>query len=105
MSQTGDGRLLRVAVTVALVLFGVPLLTGAVMMPAMGGGMGVPETMLVTALVVPIAVLLLIAVLGGQVLASSDGGDDALDELRMAYARGEVDDEELERRRQRLRED
>ncbi len=31
--------------------------------------------------------------------------DRALEELRMAYARGDLSDEEFERRRQRLRED
>ncbi|ELY35161.1 SHOCT domain-containing protein [Haloferax volcanii] len=31
-----------------------------------------------------------------------DGSDGALDELRRAYARGDIDDEEFDRRRERL---
>jgi putative membrane protein len=54
--------------------------------------------------------LLFAVVLGGAVLlyravTDGDGGDDAMAELRRAYARGDLSDEEFERRRERLRED
>lgn len=36
------------------------------------------------------------------VLQSDDGTDPALEELRLAYARGDIDDDEYQRRRERL---
>jgi putative membrane protein len=39
------------------------------------------------------------------VVQSSDSTDRALDELRVAYARGELSDEEYENRRERLERD
>jgi putative membrane protein len=36
---------------------------------------------------------------------ASDDGDRALEELRAAYARGDIDDDEYERRKDRLQED
>ncbi|ELZ92940.1 hypothetical protein C440_12504 [Haloferax mucosum ATCC BAA-1512] len=74
-----------------------------------GGGSAVPWWMWGTGLV---GQLLLIAVLvGGGVLlfraVGGDGtrGDEALAELRSAYARGDIDDEEFDRRRERLERD
>ncbi|WP_418284399.1 SHOCT domain-containing protein [Halorubrum sp. DTA46] len=58
------------------------------------------------ALAVP---LILVAVVGYLVIAALDDNgtdeseDEALAELRAAYARGEIDDEEFENRRWRLR--
>ena len=106
MSQAGGPDLARIALVIALVLFGAPLLTGALMMPMMGtGGTGVPMTTLLLALALPFVVVLLAVTVGLRVLSDRGTGDEALDELRMAYARGEVDDEEFERRRARLDED
>lgn len=54
-------------------------------------------------------VLLLILAGGGYLLYRAIGGrrgeetDAAIEELRLAYARGELSDEEFEERRQRLR--
>ena len=39
------------------------------------------------------------------VVGSSDGSDGALEELRLAYARGELSDEEYEQRRETLERD
>ena len=53
--------------------------------------------------------LILVAVVGYLVVAALDDGgtgkpeDEALADLRAAYARGEIDDEEFENRRSRLR--
>ncbi|KAB1193041.1 SHOCT domain-containing protein [Haloferax sp. MBLA0076] len=52
--------------------------------------------------------LLVLAVLAGggillfRVVSGDNGGDDALEELRRAYARGDIDDEEFDRRQARL---
>ncbi|AFK19605.1 SHOCT domain-containing protein [Haloferax mediterranei ATCC 33500] len=58
-------------------------------------GMGLLGQLLVLAVLIGGGVLLFRAV-------SNDGHDDALSELRSAYARGDIDDEEFERRRARL---
>ncbi|MFC7202941.1 SHOCT domain-containing protein [Haloferax namakaokahaiae] len=61
-------------------------------------GMGILGQLLVLAVIVG-GGLLAFRALGGD-----DEGDDALDELRRAYARGDIDDDEFERRRARLEE-
>ena len=56
-------------------------------------------------------ILFLVVVVGGIVLLyraltdSSGASDQALEELRTAYARGDIDDGEFERRRERLERD
>ncbi|QIB78854.1 SHOCT domain-containing protein [Haloferax volcanii] len=60
-------------------------------------GMGIFGQLLVLAVVVGGGVLLFRALRDGD-----DGSDGALDELRRAYARGDIDDEEFDRRRERL---
>lgn len=55
-------------------------------------------------------VFLAVLVLGAyllyrRVITDSDGTDPALEELRRAYARGDLTDEEFERRRERLERD
>lgn len=62
-------------------------------------GMGVFGQLLVLAVVVGGSVLLFRAVSGDR------GGGDALNELRSAYARGDINDEEFEHRRARLERD
>lgn len=116
-ARTDDG-LLRVVVTVLGVLLLFPLLMMVFAMPMMGmmgwwwdGGMmngfsplwGIG--MLLVWLVVPLAIgYLVYRVLVGQV-APEPGADPALAELRMAYARGDLTDEEFEERRRTLREE
>ncbi|KAB1187289.1 MULTISPECIES: SHOCT domain-containing protein [Haloferax] len=50
--------------------------------------------------------LVLTVLVGGGVILfrtlTGNRGDDALDELRRAYARGDIDDDEFDRRRARL---
>ena len=119
-TDTSDRRLLTLLLVVlgALVLF--PLLGmgfgmmgyGSMMGGMWGGGMWggstVPGWMLVVGLVLP---LLFLLVLGGLVylvyrlLTDEDAEDGALEELRTAYARGDLTDEEFEERRARLREE
>jgi putative membrane protein len=59
--------------------------------------LGVVTRLLFLAVVVGVGYLLYRAVTTGR-----SGSDRALEELRVAYARGDVDDEEFERRRETL---
>jgi len=58
-----------------------------------------------------VPLVLLIALLGGgylvlrEVAGETDGRDPSMEELRMAYARGDLTDEEFETRRRKLEED
>lgn len=56
-------------------------------------------------LLVGLIVLVLVVLGRGSQFQSSDEPDRALAELREPYARGELDDEEFETRRRRLREE
>ncbi len=118
MSPTDTTRQLGLIVLVALALvLLLPLVFGGMGYgPMMGGGYGpmmgsgggtsVPGWAVAAALLVR---LLGIAVLvgGGYLLyrafAGSSDGDAAMEELRLAYARGDLSDEEYERRSERLR--
>ena len=125
-AQSSDRRLVVVLLAVLGALVVLPLLTMGLGM--MGGGMwgggmwggghmwggqmgsgsgtapgwvflvGALMQVLFLAALVGVGYLLYRAVTG----AASDGRDDAIAELRRAYARGELDDEEFERRRERL---
>lgn len=116
-TESSDG-LLRVLLVVVAAVVLLPVLLMAVAMPMMGvmggmwtGGMG-PGTgggfplwglgvMLVWLLVLGgVGYLLYRGVTGGD---AGGGSDPALRELRVAYARGDLSDEEFERRRERLR--
>ncbi|WP_410766368.1 SHOCT domain-containing protein [Haloferax sp. DFSO60] len=59
-------------------------------------GMGILGQLLVLTVIVGGGLLVVRAVRG------NDDADDALDELRRAYARGDIDDDEFDRRRARL---
>lgn len=117
MSTTDDRRTLSTLVLLALaVLLLLPALAmgfgmigwSGMMGPGMWGyGRTVPTWMLVVGFLVP---LLFLAVLvgGGYLLFKSlqsdlPNHDRAVEELRMAYARGDITDEEFEERRERLR--
>lgn len=112
----GSDGLVRVVVVVLGVIVLFPLLMMVFAMPMMGmmgwwwdGGMmnGFSPLWGVGMLLVWLVVLLAIGyvisrVLVGQV-APESGGDPALEELRLAYARGDLTDEEFEQRRKTLR--
>ncbi len=63
-----------------------------------GGWMGFMSILWMTLLILGGAALIY------WVVKSQSGGDDALDILRQQYARGEIDHEEFEERKKRLRE-
>lgn len=112
--MSSEDTLVRTLLAIIAIIVLVPLLMMAVMMPMMGvwggghmwnGGAwgGTGSTWLVGWLV-------MLAVVGGvgylvyrAVRHPTDRGTDpALEELRTAYARGELSDEEFEERRRRL---
>jgi putative membrane protein len=106
--------------TVVLVLIAavilLPLLTmgmgfgGMMGGPMMGGGMWDGQTgsgwWLLAGILSRVLSLLVVVGVGYLIYraltASEEGSDDALEELRLAYARGDLSDEEFERRRERL---
>lgn len=111
-----DDDLVRTLVLVIAAIILLPFLMMALMMPVMGiwgwghmadAGMwtGTPGTLawIVTSLI-PLLVVIGIGYLVYR--AFQDTGrrrtDPALEELRIAYARGDLSDEEFEQRRQRL---
>lgn len=113
MSDTDS--LLRAVVVVALAVLLIPLLMMALAMPMMGvvgwGHMGNGGTWgaggWVAWLVMTLVPLLVLAGVGYAVYRllvgeRSGGTDPAIEELRRAYARGELSDEEFETRRDRL---
>lgn len=111
-----DDDLVRVLLLIVAIVLLVPVLMMLLAWPMMGmwggghmwndgtwNGTGATWMWLVTWLIV------LVVLLGGGYLlysgVSRSGGtetDPALEELRLAYARGELTDEEFEERRQRL---
>lgn len=112
-----DDTLLRTLLIVVTAIFLAPFLVMAVMIPAMGlwgaghmwgGGMwngaGATEAWLLMWLVA-LTIVLGLGYLLFRVVRSPDDRetDPALEELRMAYARGDLSDEEFEERRDRLR--
>jgi len=116
MSQTET--LTRTVLLVLLALVAIPLIMMVVMMPLMGGfgwahmggwmwdGSAGWVGMLLM-MVIPLVVILGVGYLVYQALtaASTQTKDDAIAELRQAYARGDISDEEFETRRERLEQD
>ena len=112
--MTSDDSALWTAVYVVLFLLAIPVLMMLVMMPLMvgvgwdmhtawhgsGGGWG-----WVLMWLVPILVLVGFGYLLYMLVGSNNKSHDprAMDELRTAYARGNLSDEEFEKRRDRLR--
>ena len=115
MSTQRNGSLLWVALAVLAAIVLLPALMMAFMMPMMGmmGGWGVgPGTGSAPIWGLGTMLLALVAVFGvGYFLYRGLAGsrtlrrDRAMEELRTAYARGDLSDEEFERRRERLRRD
>ncbi len=115
--MTQNDSLLRTALLVLLAVLLLPVLMMVVMMPMMGAagwshmwgdGMwnGTGAWLMLLMMVVP---LLVLAGLGYVIYRSALGSidqqpDGALEELRRAYARGDISDEEFERRRTKLEE-
>jgi len=110
-----DGRLVGLAIAVLGALLLLPALTMG--LGAMGGGgmwaggmqgpTGAPGWVWLVGLLLQAGVLVAVVALGYSLLQApaGDGGTDpAVAELREAYARGDLTDEEYERRLDRLRE-
>jgi putative membrane protein len=112
--RTSDG-LLRIVLIVLAVIVLFPLLMMVFAMPMMGmmgwwwgGGMagglsplwGIGMMLVWLVVLVGIGYLLYRGLVGG--VGSSLTGDRALEELRVAYARGDLSDEEFEERRTKL---
>lgn len=103
---------LRLAVALLAVVLLLPLLLMAFAFPMMGGWMmgpgpgGAVSVWGWAVMLVPLLVLLGLGYVLYRTLAAGDpGGDAALEELRLAYARGDISDEEFETRRERLERD
>lgn len=112
--RTSDG-LLRIALIVLAVIVLFPMLMMVFAVPMMGmmgwwwgGGMagglsplwGIGMMLVWLVVLVGIGYLLYRGLVGG--VGSSLTGDRALEELRVAYARGDLSDEEFEERRDKL---
>ena len=111
-----DTRTLVLLLVAAVILL--PLLTVGLGGGMMGGGMwgghmwsdgGRSGWWLFVGLLGRVLTLLVVVGVGYflyRALTEPDGGtDEAMDELRLAYARGDIDDEEYERRRKTLEAD
>lgn len=112
--QTSSG-LIRVVLIVLAVLFLFPLLMMVFAMPMMGmmgwwwdghmaGGLsplwGIGMMLVWLVVLVGIGYLLYRGLVGG--VGGAVTADPALEELRVAYARGDISEEEFEQRRQKL---
>ena len=117
-STTEDSRTwLRVLVIIIAIILLLPILMMVFMMPMMGmigwgwGGGGLGTNVAVSPLwgigmmLVGLLVLLGIgyAIYRAVTRSSLDGSDSAIEKLRLAYARGELSQEEFEQRRDDLR--
>lgn len=102
-------------ITVLLIGFAIlvlsPMLMRGFAMPMMSGmyGYGAGGNVGLVGLLVPLAVFLVVLGVGyllvRRMTDHSDSRDPALEELRSAYARGDLSDEEFETRRQKLQRD
>lgn len=109
MSQSSDSdSLVKIVLVIAAVVILGPMLLMLLMVPLAGGMMmGVPRAGgfalvgLLMTLVVPLLLIVAGVILYRQ-WRDRDREDDALRELRMAFARGEIDREEFEERRAAL---
>lgn len=103
--------LLRVILVLVAIFLLAPLVMMLVVGPMMvwgGGGMwgGGVGLWWLFSLLVPVLLVAGVGYLLYRALRTGDGGyDPAIEELRAAYARGELSDEEFENRHERLRRD
>ncbi|WP_336136485.1 SHOCT domain-containing protein [Natronomonas amylolytica] len=111
--MSNDDQLLRLVLVIGAALLLLPVVLMLVMMPTFGGMhtgawdggmMGTGGWWLVSGLL-PLVVVAVLAYAGYRVLAGGEETDRAIEELRQAYARGELSDDEYETRIQRLKED
>jgi putative membrane protein len=121
MSNDSDNQLVVLVLVVLAALFVLPGLGMGFGMGGLSGfghmggttvggmwGTATPWWMLLVGLVVQFSLLAALVVagyLGYRALTDSTPDDAALEELRRAYARGDLTDEEFERRRERLTDD
>jgi putative membrane protein len=115
--MTDSEDLLRVALVALALLVVTPIVVMAVMTPMMGlwwtGGEMGPGMMYgdggagglwwVGAMLLPLLVLAVLGYAAYRLVSSGKDTDAALEELRLAYARGDLSDEEYETRHERLR--
>lgn len=110
-SQIATIVLVLIAAVAILPLFamGVGMVGYGPMMGGMWGDGTMPTWLIVVGVLVRL--LMLVALVGGgyliyrAVAGSEDDSDRALEELRRAYARGDLTDDEYEHRRERLERD
>ena len=108
MATETDDSLLRVVLVVLAALLLLPVVMMAFVGPMMGWwvtGSPMGGVAPVWTLVMPLVFLLVLVAAGYflyRTVAGGPGADPALEELRMAYARGDLTDEEFEERRRRL---
>jgi putative membrane protein len=112
MARTDETDVVRLAILVLAAFVLLPLLAMALFVPMMGmtGWMGTDHMAGTGSGVWLLMPLFWILVLGGlgylayrAVSGEGDGQDRAMEELRQAYARGELSSEEFEERREKLR--
>ena len=109
--MTSNDGLIRIGLIVVATILLIPLLMMLFMLPIMGlghlwywnGTAGSLWPLLVIGLVCLVIILVIIYLLYRAIIGlQRDRSDAALEELRQAYARGELTDEEFEERRERL---
>ncbi len=104
-----DSSLVRLVLVVLAVLLLFPAVMMAFAFPMMGGWMmggygGGAMAWGWLLMLVPLGIVVVLGYLVYRALAGDElGGDPALSELRMAYARGDISEEEFDARRDRLR--
>lgn len=104
MSTTTTDSLVRAVLLIVVLLLAVPLVMMAAMIPFMASGAGAMGIMGAWGWIGPLIALVVLAA-GGYLLygaVSGSGNDAAVEELRRTYARGEIDTDEFEERRERL---
>lgn len=104
--MTDSDTIVRTVLIVLFALVAVPLVTMGVTVPMMGGmhtgvwGNGMGMGIWLWMALLPLLFLFLLGYGGYRLLGSND--NTAVEELRRAYARGELTQEEYEKRRHRL---
>lgn len=106
--SSSDRVLLVIIVAVAIIMI-TPIAAMVLMMPTMGGMWG-PEPIPPAWIILSWLALLVVLVAAGYLLYRTigpvaPGSDRAIEELRVAYARGDLEDEEYEKRYERLRDE